>query len=186
MTADAPDAARDALAGHETFEATGAGDGTWTVDATAFEATVTVSADGADDGATRYEVAVRVPSLDAATADQVGDAVRSGWFETLRRRLADAPKATRAEVSLADFALRDAGPGDDDTAVGPDGAAADLVVAYTFKPETPAQGPPVAKTFVEYVEGTYVESVVPGYEYRGAVAGLLEAASQGEGTGTPL
>ena len=50
------------------------------------------------------------------------------------------------------------------------------------------QGLDVAKTFVEYVEGTYVEGVVPGYDYRPPVSDLLSQAGQGDGErgGTPL
>ncbi|MEF8975818.1 MAG: DUF5813 family protein, partial [Halapricum sp.] len=44
--------------------------------------------------------------------------------------------------------------------------------------------------FVEYVEGTYVEGAVPGYDYEPPVADLLNQAqsggSQGDRGGTPL
>jgi ATP phosphoribosyltransferase len=36
----------------------------------------------------------------------------------------------------------------------------------------------IAKAFVEYVEGTYVEGVIPGYEYADPVAGLRQRARQ--------
>ena len=62
----------------------------------------------------------------------------------------------------------------------------DVFVTYGFEWADPDRAAGIAKTFVEYVEGTYVEGVVPGYEYQSPVADLLERASQGEGGGTPL
>ncbi len=119
-----------------------------------------------------YTVTVRVPTIQAATADDVGEAVAEGWFDTLRRRLEEAPKATRADVDLAAFEVdRDDG---------------DVFVTYGFEWADPDRAADIAKTFVEYVEGTYVEGVVPGYEYESPVADLLDRASQGEGGGTPL
>jgi hypothetical protein len=119
-----------------------------------------------------YTVTVRVPHIQAVTTDAVGEAVAEGWFDTLHRRLAEAPKATRADVDLATFEIERDGE--------------DVFVTYGFEWADPDRAAGIAKTFVEYVEGTYVEGVVPGYEYESPVADLLERASQGEGGGTPL
>jgi hypothetical protein len=66
----------------------------------------------------------------------------------------------------------------------------EVVVTYRFSMGGAGQAADVAKAFVEYVEGTYVEGVIPGYEYVGPVAELLNSASSGasEGSrgGTPL
>ncbi len=100
---------------------------------------------------TNYEVTVRAPSLQAATSDEVGDAVIDGWFETLERRLEDAPKATRTAVELDDYSVVEAGE--------------QVVVTFEYTMGGERQAADVAKTFVEYVEGTYVEGVIPGYDY---------------------
>ncbi|WP_225335413.1 DUF5813 family protein [Halomicrobium urmianum] len=149
------------------------GDG-FRVTTTAFDGRVEIA--DAPEWRIAYTVTVRAPTLRAATADEVGDAVRDGWFDTLRRRLEDAPKATRASVDLEEFAVvRD---GDE------------VVVTYGFELGSASQAADVAKAFVEYVEGTYVEGVIPGYEYEGAVADLVSDAASGDGHGqaggTPL
>jgi hypothetical protein len=151
-----------------------AGGDRYSIDTTRFDGYVT--AREGPEWKTEYEVTVRAPTLDAATADDVGDAVRSGWFETLERRLEDAPKATRVAVELDDFSLE---RGDQE-----------VIATYQFSLGGEREAADVAKAFVEYVEGTYVEGIVPGYEYVGVVAELLQSASSGasEGTrgGTPL
>ncbi|WP_436936158.1 DUF5813 family protein [Halovenus marina] len=120
---------------------------------------------------TEYALTVRVPTLDGTTADDVGPTVERDWFETLQRRLEDAPKATRAAVELADFTVTKAGETVD--------------IEYRFTWPNPTQAADIVKTLAEYVEGTYVEGVIPGYEYEPPVADLLESASQ-SGEGTPL
>ena len=140
-----------------------------TVATTAFDGTVTASA---GEAGVRYTVRVEVPTLDAATADEVGDAVAADWLRTLRRRLEGAPKATRVTVELDSFTV--------DT----EGKTAHI--EYEFTHRRPSTAAAVATTFVEYVEGTYVEGIVPGYEYEQPVASLLSQASQGGESGTPL
>ncbi|WP_123537200.1 DUF5813 family protein [Halosimplex salinum] len=171
MTDELPTEAREAFAAHEAFEADGDGFGLTT---TVFETYVT--AFGREDYATDYTVRVEVLSLQSATEDgQVGDAVQQGWLDTFERRLADAPMATRASVDLDDFDVRLV-----------DGT---VIVTYEFSYGDAGRAADIAKTFVEYVEGTYVEGVVPGYDYEEPVTDLLSAAatgSDGERGGTPL
>jgi len=59
-------------------------------------------------------------------------------------------------------------------------------IEYVFADRSPATAADIATAFAEFVEGTYVEGVVPGYEYEPPVADLLAQASQGEKGGTPL
>ena len=119
---------------------------------------------------TDYEVTVRAPTLQAATADEVGPAVHDGWLDTFERRLEDAPKATRVAVDVDDYTVEE----DDE----------EVVVTYRFSMGGEREAADVAKTFVEYVEGTYVEGVVPGYEYGPPVSDLISSARQGgEGEG---
>jgi len=169
MTDELPADAERALAAHD---AVSSPDGDYAVTTTAFDATVTASA---GDGATRWTVTVTVPSLAAATSDPVGDAVADGWFETLERRLADAPAATRANLTLADLTV--------------DRRGLDVVVTFTYEWPDADRAAAIAKTLVEYVEGTYVEGIVPGYSYEPPVSDLLSQAETGgdaQRGGTPL
>lgn len=168
---DVPDDVADVFDARETFVPSGSG---YVVETTSFEGHVTAT-DG-EKWRTDYEVTVRAPTLQAATADEVGPAVREGWFETLERRLEDAPKATRVAVDLDEYTVEEADE--------------EVVVTYRFSLGGEGEAADVAKTFVEYVEGTYVEGIIPGYNYVGVVADLMSAASTGgsEGSrgGTPL
>ena len=170
MTDEMPDDARSAFEGHDAFEP--AEDG-YQLTTTAFDVTATASA--RDDYATDFRVVVAVPTLDSAVeGEPVGDAVQSGWLDAFERRLGDAPQSTRASVDLDEF----------DVAVA-DGTVA---VTYEFAFGDVERAVAVAKTFAEYVEGTYVEGVVPGYDYGEPVSSLLGAAAteDGERGGTPL
>lgn len=143
--------------------------GSGVVTTTAFEGTVTADT---RDGPTAYTVTVEVPTIESATSGEVGDAVAADWLRTLRRRLEDAPTATRAAVDLDSFEV---------------GTHEDTVhIEYSFSYTSPARAANIATAFVEFVEGTYVEGIVPGYEYESPVADLLSQASQGEKGGTPL
>ncbi|WP_277541955.1 DUF5813 family protein [Haloarcula laminariae] len=168
---DVPDDVAAAFDARETFVPGGSG---YVVETTSFEGHVTASE--GEKWRTDYEVTVRAPTLQAATADEVGPAVRDGWLEALERRLEDAPKATRVAVDLDDYTVEV----DDE----------EVVVTYRFSLGGEREAADVAKAFVEYVEGTYVEGIIPGYEYVGVVADLMSAASSGgsEGSrgGTPL
>jgi hypothetical protein len=168
---DVPDDVADVFGSRDTFVASGDG---FVVETTSFDGRVTASE--GEKWRTDYEVTVRAPTLQAATAGDVGPAVRDGWFETLERRLEDAPKSTRVTVELDDYTVER-----DDEAV---------VVTYRFSLGGEREAADVAKAFVEYVEGTYVEGIIPGYDYVGVVADLMNTASTGgsEGSrgGTPL
>jgi hypothetical protein len=171
MTEELPEAVAAAFDNHDAYEPAPEGVRMTTA---AFDGIVTV-ADGPEWRHT-YTVTVRVPTLQAATSEPVGAAVTDGWFETFERRLEDAPTATRTTVELADFDVIQDGE--------------EVIVTYSFALGDADTAARVAKTFVEYVEGTYVEGVIPGYEYESPVADLVsEAASaggDGEVGGTPL
>lgn len=140
-----------------------------------FDSELSVDTGGAESAATEkllYTLTVHVPSLKSATVDDVGTAVGADWFRTLKVRLVDAPKSTRRTVDI------------DSCTVERDGD--EVLIEYIFRCESPKTAADIAKAFAEYVEGTYVESVIPGYEYEPPVATLLSQASQGEKGGTPL
>ena len=166
---DVPESVERAFDYHDAFEPDGDG---YIVTTTAFEGRVS-AVDGPEYYAA-YTVTVRVPTLDGATADEVGDAVADGWFETFERRLEDAPQATRAAVDLDTFDV--------------EREEEDIYVTFGFEWGNADKAAEIAKAFVEYVEGTYVEGVIPGYEYVEPVSNLVDTASQegGGGGGTPL
>jgi hypothetical protein len=167
MDNDIAESVRDVFDGRTAFTTRTEG---VAVTTTAFEGLLREAVPG-DDGVV-YTVTVRVPTLRAATADDVGDAVAADWLRTLRRRLADAPQATRADLELDSLDVE-----------ATDGT---VEIEYVFTWDDAGSAPGIVKTLVEFVEGTYVEGVVPGYEYESPVADLLAQASQGEKGGTPL
>jgi hypothetical protein len=163
-----PERAERAFAAHDAFEPDGDGVELTT---TAFEGRVTATE--TDDWAIRYTVTVRAPMLSTAVEGPVGPAVEDGWFDTFALRLADAPGAVRASVDLDDLDVFEE-----------DG---DAVAVFTFTWGNADRAPAIAKALAEYVEGTYMEGIVPGYDYREPVASMLSQASQGESRGgTPL
>jgi hypothetical protein len=166
MSADLPAEVATAFDDHDSLTTR---DGRGVVTTTAFEGTVTADT---GDGSTAYTVTVAMPTIESATSGTVGDAVAADWLRTLRRRLEDAPTATRAAVDLDSF--------------GVDSREGTVHVEYGFSDTSPATAANIATAFVEFAEGTYVEGVVPGYEYESPVADLLSQASQGEKGGTPL
>jgi hypothetical protein len=164
---DTPAAVETAFEDHGSLSPDDAGA---TVTTTAFDGVVTAApTDGVGHS---YTVTVQAPTLGAATADEVGDAVATDWLRTFRRRLSDAPKATRAVVELESFTAEREGE--------------TVRVEYVFEHGNPTAAAAIATTFAEFVEGTYVEGIVPGYDYQPPVAGLLSQASQGGESGTPL
>jgi hypothetical protein len=172
MTDTTPDSAREAFEGHESITETEEG---FAVETTVFDGFVRAS-EGPDWKDT-YTVTVFVPTLSAAATEAVGPAVEDGWRDTLERRLEDAPQSTRATVALH--------------ALDVEAIDDELQIAFTFEYGDADRAADIAKTFVEYVEGTYVEGVVPGYEYGPPVSDLLSNASQGDDSsatrgGTPL
>ncbi|EMA55470.1 MULTISPECIES: DUF5813 family protein [Halococcus] len=121
-----------------------------------------------------YRITIHVPTLDAAAGESIAEALREGWFETFERRLADAGGVTRGAIDVpAPTVERDAGT---------------VRVEFAFEHDDPAGAADAAKALAEYVEGTYVEGIVPGYTYEPPVADLLSRARQqgdeGDGEGS--
>ena len=166
MSSNVPDGVASAFQAHDAYETT---DGGYALTTTTFETTVTATADG---DSVQYAVTVLVPTLDAATVEEIGDVLAESWEGTLTRRLEEAPKATRARVDLDAFSVVEEGD--------------ELRIEYTFTWNNPTKAVEIAKTFAEYVEGTYVEGIVPGYEYESPVSSLISEASQAGEGGTPL
>lgn len=124
-----------------------------------------------DGYAVAYELTVRAPMLSTATSGTVGPAVEDGWFDTYALRLEDAAGSVRDTVDV-EYEVYEA-----------DG---DAVAIFRYEWGDPNRAAAIAKALAEYTEGTYVEGIVPGYEYEEPVASLVSSASHGEGQGPPL
>jgi len=161
---EVPGRARRAFESHDAFEHDG---DAYVLETTAFDARA--SAEPTDEWALRYRLRVRAPTLDAAAEETVGPSLREGWAETFELRLEDAPGAVREDVALDEFDVRVEG--------------GEAVVEFAFALGNADRAPGVVKAMAEYVEGTYVEGVVPGFTYRSPVAELLSSAREGGGGG---
>jgi hypothetical protein len=118
---------------------------------------------GADD-THHYRVVVRTPMLDAVVeGETVAEVVEDGWFETLELRLEDVDtvvntdSATPPEIELE---------GDE------------VVITVEFDRKDPELAAEDALAVVEYVEGTWVQGIIPGYDYSEPAASLRERARQ--------
>jgi len=150
---------------HGRFERT-AGDGeTFEPTTNDWDATATVR-DGPVD------VVVVVPTLDAATNDEVADVVEDGWYDTFERRVEGADSVTLADDVDVTSVSRDAG---------------DITVELTMDPRS-GKAADDALALVNYVEGTWFQGVVPGYDYVEQVQAMREQAAQNAQStdGTPL
>ena len=164
MTNELPERTVRAFESHDAFER----DSEWfSVTTTKFDARVTAT--DTDDWALSYTLEVRAPMLSAAAEGTVGPAVERGWFETYERRLEDAAMSVREEV-----------PFDDQRVIEEAGEA---VAIFEFEFGNADRVPEIAKAIAEYVEGTYMEGIVPGYEYVPPVSSLLSRARQSDSDG---
>ncbi|ERG95433.1 DUF5813 family protein [Haloquadratum walsbyi] len=155
---------------HDSIEPDADNDG-YVVTTTVFDGYITV--DTSDDGAV-FSVLITVPMIDAVVDGDVADPVQKGWVDTFGRRMADSASATRGHDTLDIETTRE-----DDTAV----------VETTFTDIDPSRGIDDAVSLVEFAEGTYVEGVIPGYDYTDPVTQLIQRASDAAGGkkgGTPL
>ncbi|ELY44696.1 DUF5813 family protein [Natronorubrum sulfidifaciens] len=176
MTA-VPAAVERELEAHDAFVPADDADG-YALTTTVFDATVTAAdAEGKRDG--RFLVTVSLPTLDAAVAGEtVASVVEDGWFDTLERRLADV--FTVAQTSTHE-----------DPTIDRNTDAITVTLEYVAWDAT--EGVADAKALIEYVEGTFAQGIIPGYEYRGAAATLLESAqnrgqqaTEEDRSGTPM
>jgi len=95
------------------------------------------------------------------TEDEVADVVEDGWADTFRRRVENIGAVTAGGHDLTPQVERD----DDE-----------LVVTASLSDLDHDRGANDAVAVVDYVEGTYVQGVVPGYDYTPPVDGLIDAA----------
>lgn len=141
---------------HDSFERVD--EGRFESTTTTFDAIVEA---GERDGRIDYVVRVRAPSLSAAADGDVATVVEEGWLETFELRVADADGVVR---------------GDHDLDPTVDLTAEDIVVEFAFTDINERRGVDDAAALINYVEGTYVQGIIPGYEYVDPVAGLVDQA----------
>jgi hypothetical protein len=134
------------------------------VTTTPFDARLTPTARA--DGRVALAVRVRVPALSAVADDEVAPVVEDGWAETFERRVVDVGGVTAVDRDLDPTVERDA-----------DGLAVDVDLADL----DPRRAVDDAVALVSFVEGTYVQGVVPGYDYGEPVSSLLGRARRAGG-----
>ena len=117
-----------------------------------------------DESTVEYVLDCQVPSLDAVVeGDTLSDALLDGWAETMARRLGDAGHATSLEALEVDCSW------DRDQ------------FEVVFRIHRPVdRAPPIADllALVGYLEGTYLQGLIPGYSYQEPAAGMLEQAER--------
>ena len=113
------------------------------------------------------ELAVTVPTLSAVVNEPVADVVEDGWYDTFERRVVDADSVTLADdVTVTDVSRADG----------------DVTVELTMTPRT-GKAADDALALVNYVEGTWFEGVIPGYDYVEQVQSMRNRAAQnGQGS----
>jgi hypothetical protein len=143
----------------ETFEAHPRFDrreaGVYALEGMDFEAWVRI-----DEGA--IVVVDEVPTLDATVVGEtVAPVVQEGWLETFERRVEDVSGVVDAPV--------------DDPEVHRDG---DVIRIETRIAVGDGADPADAIAAANYVEGTWVEGIIPGYEYDDRVSAIRERGRQ--------
>ncbi|SEL84315.1 DUF5813 family protein [Haloferax larsenii] len=159
-----PGRVRRAFGDHGSFEHES--ERTFVSTTTHFDGRVTVTQ--RDDGKIEFEVSVRVPMLSAVTADGVADIVEDGWFETFELRMDDAGGVTAGDHQLEPTVERQ-----DDEAL----------VETSFADINERRGVDDAGAVIDYVEGTFVQGIIPGYDYTEPVTSILSRAQENAGTG---
>jgi hypothetical protein len=156
------DRVANAVEDHRAFEPTG--ELTFHSTTTTFDAVVDATV--TDDGVS-FAVTVTVPMLSAVTDDDLAPIVEDGWYETFERRVTDLGAIFRTDRELTPQLTRDDG---------------EAVVTATLTDRNIDRGVDDAAALIDFVEGTYVQGVIPGYTYTDPVAGLLEQARAAGGS----
>ncbi|ELZ96935.1 hypothetical protein C440_04138 [Haloferax mucosum ATCC BAA-1512] len=158
-----PGRVRRAFGDHGSFEAVG--NGTFESVTTPFDGKVSVSA--GENGHVAFDVEVRVPML-SAVADDVAEVVEDGWYETFELRIEDVGGVVAGDHELDPSVQR---------------IADEAVVEATFADSNERRGIDDAGAIIDYVEGTYVEGIIPGYDYDEPVTDILQNARDTAGAG---
>ncbi|SEH61568.1 hypothetical protein SAMN05192561_11319 [Halopenitus malekzadehii] len=137
---------------------------TWDYTTTAFDGRVTVDRPTSSaTEATSFTVTITLPTLSAVTDEHVADVVEDGWFETFELRVEDVSGVTKRSRDL-DPSVRRSG--------------SEIVVEVSLTDANTARGVADAAAFVDFVEGTYVQGIIPGYDYTEPVRSIRSKARQ--------
>lgn len=156
-----PGRVRRAFIHHSRFEQVG--DARFESTTTTFDGVVEA---GHEDGRIQFTIEVGVPLLNTVTEDEVADVVEDGWFETFELRVADIGGVFRTDRDLEPRVSRD---------------SETVVVEASFEDINERRGVDDSAAVIDYVEGTFVQGIIPGYEYTEPVAGLIDRARQNAG-----
>ena len=157
-----PESLQRAFESHGSFEPRG--EASFESVTTAFDGVV--AAEPTDD-TTRFSVTVTAPLLGAVTDGELAEIVEDGWYETFERRVTKVGSIFRTSRDLTPTVSRD---GDR------------VVVEAAFTDRNTDRGVDDASALIDFVEGTYVQGIIPGYEYTEPVAGLLDQAREAAGS----
>jgi hypothetical protein len=168
-----PDRVRRAFRDHDAFEPVATDDdsetATYRATSTPFEGVV--DAEPVDGGRTYFAVTVRVPMLDEVTEDAVAPVVEEGWFETLELRISNVGGIFEGDHDVAPETRETAHEGTRVAEVRADLTDID-----------PRRGVNDAAAIVDFVEGTFVQGIIPGYEYGEPVTSIISQARQAGGS----
>ena len=158
-----PGRVRRTFASHSSFEPRD--EGTFEAVTTPFEGTV--EADAGDDGRIEVSIRVTVPLLNAVTEDEVAPVVEDGWCETFELRVRDIGGIFRTERDLEPTVTRE-----------PDS----VVVETGFTDINENRVVDDAGAVIDFVEGTFVQGIIPGYEYPEPVTSIISQARRAAGS----
>lgn len=166
-----PERATRAFRQHDAFDPEDASGGErFVAVSTPFDAVVDATA--GEGGQISFTITVRVPMLDEVTEDGVAPVVEEGWYETLDRRV----QSIGGGVLTGDHELT---PAVTETTFAGDRVAE---VQASFEDIDPNRGVDDAAAVVDFVEGTFVQGVIPGYDYTEPVTGILSEARRTGGS----
>ncbi|MFQ3475505.1 hypothetical protein HKK80_04480 [Halonotius sp. F2-221B] len=154
-----------AIDSHRAFEPGADAETTFVSTTTAFDGVV--DAAPTDDDRVAFTVTVTVPMLGTVTDDDLAPIVEDGWYETFERRVTDLGAIFRIERELTPQVSHD---------------ESEAVVTATLTDRNVERGVDDAAALIDFVEGTYVQGIIPGYTYTDPVAGLLDQARAAGGS----
>ena len=157
-----PDRVHRAFRDHDSFERRD--DGTYESTTTVFDGRVRPRP--GDDGQIRFDVTVSVPMLNEVTEDHVADVVEEGWYETFELRVADLYGVTKVDRDISPETER---------------ADREAIVSVEFADINERRGVDDAGAIIDFVEGTYVQGIIPGYEYTEPVTALISRGRRAAG-----
>jgi hypothetical protein len=158
---EVPDRVDRAFRDHGSFERVDGEEDVYESVTTPFEGVVSVAP--ADDGRVSFEVTVRVPTLDEVVDGRVADIVEDGWYETFELRVEDVGGVTQREHDFDPAVRRRDGT---------------VVVEFAFEEINERRGVDDAGALVNYVEGTYAQGIIPGYDYLPPATDIVDRAKQ--------